>query len=366
MLSLDIATLTKQGSRRYQEDNFGETQVAGVGCLIVADGAGGHGGGHIASELAVRASLDAFAQHPEYSAERLHQTLLHAHRVVKAGQQKFERYPDMRSTLVIALIELATGRVMLGNIGDSRGYSYVSGEVSRTRDHTIMQQMIDAGMYKEGEAPRSRVTSTLMASLGSADDPLPFVIELPKRCSAGDCFLLCTDGWWDTLDPTNLLDTLQPEIDLTSALAALEGQLLLQASADQDNYTAMLVRVGGEVQAPKESASFDAEGTVPISAGVAAVVSSLLGAHASAQPPGWDDTVVMPQVLLQELPHPPSQPPSTSPLNPSAPVLAVPATAASEKTVDFDQTVVLKREPASDKDATASPLGAAPNAEPNA
>jgi PPM family protein phosphatase len=245
MISLDINTLSKQGARHYQEDCFGEIVQHGLHCLVVADGAGGHGGGHIASHLAVRAVLDLFAQHPDFTTPSLHEMLLHAHRVVRAGQQKFDKYPDMRSTLVIGLVELSTGRAMYGNIGDSRGYAFCGGEVLRTRDHTILQQMLDAGLCDPADAPRSRVTSSLMASLGSSNQPEPYIVELPQPLAMNDCLLLCTDGWWDTLDPTSLPATVAASSNLNSALEALEGQLLLQAKADQDNYTAMLVKVRG-------------------------------------------------------------------------------------------------------------------------
>jgi PPM family protein phosphatase len=243
MMSLDIAAITKQGSRRYQEDNYGSVRAEGLWCVVVADGAGGHGGGHIASQLAVRAVLEAFSQIPVFTADAMHQLLMQSHYVVKAGQQQFERYPDMRSTVIIALVDLTTGRVMFGNIGDSRGYAYIGSELLRTRDHTIVQQMIDAGMYTDADAPRSRITATLMASLGSPEDPKPFVFEAPKPLKPKDFILLCTDGWWGTLDPSSMRASVADDQDLDDALGKLSADLEKLATDDQDNFTALVARL---------------------------------------------------------------------------------------------------------------------------
>ncbi len=243
MLEFEIQALSGQGGRSYQEDCQGHRVAGGILCLVVSDGAGGHGGGHIASELAVRAVLDQHAHEPAFLPETVARLIELAHRVVQSGQQKFPQYPDMRATLVLALCELATGRVLLGNVGDSRGYVLARGAVQlRTRDHSIAQQMIDAGMLTADRRERPRGGNVLFASLGMEDAPEPYVYELTAPLTGGESLMLCTDGFWEALDERVVCEGVQAGTTVASTLAVLESQLLGSIQPGHDNYTALLAR----------------------------------------------------------------------------------------------------------------------------
>lgn len=63
-MNLDIAVLSKQGGRSHNEDACGYwTSEAGC-CWVVSDGAGGHGGGDVASKTVVGNILRDFADSP--------------------------------------------------------------------------------------------------------------------------------------------------------------------------------------------------------------------------------------------------------------------------------------------------------------
>jgi PPM family protein phosphatase len=243
MLEFDIQALSGQGGRSYQEDCQGHRVAGGILCLAVSDGAGGHGGGHIASELAVRAVLDQHAHEPTFLPETVARLIELAHRVVHSGQQKFPQYPDMRATLVIALCELASGRILLGNVGDSRAYVLGAGGILlRTRDHSIAQQMIDAGMLAADRRERPRGGNVLFASLGMEEPPEPYVYELAAPIAGGESLLLCTDGFWEALDEQVVCEGVQTGNTVASTLAVLESQLLGSIQPGHDNYTALLAR----------------------------------------------------------------------------------------------------------------------------
>ncbi|MBC7939007.1 MAG: protein phosphatase 2C domain-containing protein, partial [Chitinophagaceae bacterium] len=61
---LELATLSRRGGRVCNEDACEHSQTPHHLCCVVADGAGGHGGGDIASKLVVRHIIDQAALAP--------------------------------------------------------------------------------------------------------------------------------------------------------------------------------------------------------------------------------------------------------------------------------------------------------------
>ena len=71
-MELEIAIISKPGGRRYNEDACGHWNSDRHLCCVMADGAGGHGGGDIASKLAVQHLLNRFATQPASTPEAAH------------------------------------------------------------------------------------------------------------------------------------------------------------------------------------------------------------------------------------------------------------------------------------------------------
>src|SRR6201999_3251102 len=71
IVQMELATLSRRGGRNYNEDACGHWHSDSHLCCVVADGAGGHGGGDKASKLAVQFILAAFAATPEGSADSI-------------------------------------------------------------------------------------------------------------------------------------------------------------------------------------------------------------------------------------------------------------------------------------------------------
>ena len=74
-LTIELAILSRPGGREYNEDACGHWHSEShLGC-VVADGAGGHGGGDVASKLVVRQVLTDFMHSPADTPQRLHALL---------------------------------------------------------------------------------------------------------------------------------------------------------------------------------------------------------------------------------------------------------------------------------------------------
>lgn len=173
------------------------------GWLILADGMGGYQGGDVAANLAVEAVLhclqtdtpllrdaDAAARVARRAAEDANAEIR------RVGMLRPE-LASMGATLVVAIF--LPGRLVCAHVGDSRLYRYAAGRLELlTRDHTLLQEQIDAGVMQPDDARRSRYRGMLTRGLGVAPLLDTDIAIHPVR--EADIFLLCSDGLTDMLD----------------------------------------------------------------------------------------------------------------------------------------------------------------------
>ncbi|GAA3558922.1 protein phosphatase 2C domain-containing protein [Amycolatopsis ultiminotia] len=186
------------GSHPGRQRSINEDSVYATGRLLaVADGIGGQPYGEVASATAVGvlASLDADLRALDLGAVDLTTTLSDVvRRVGERLAEVAEENPathGMGTTLTTLLFNGT--RFAAAHVGDSRGYVLRDGELRRiTRDHTLVQAMVEEGRISEADAadhPRRSLLMKALQSTGSAD---PDVWEFTPE--PGDRYLLCSDG----------------------------------------------------------------------------------------------------------------------------------------------------------------------------
>ncbi|MBR0661725.1 PP2C family protein-serine/threonine phosphatase [Neoroseomonas oryzicola] len=168
-----------------------------IGLWAVADGAGGHGAGDVASS-AIIAALQTIP--PGLSAaELLAQVRLKLITVHSDLQEEAERRGPGRIVASTVVVMLARGDhfAMLW-AGDSRGYLLRGGVLQRvTRDHSLVQELVDQGSLREEEAESHPQANVITRAVGAHGE-----LELDKvsgRIMEGDRYLLCTDGLFKTI-----------------------------------------------------------------------------------------------------------------------------------------------------------------------
>lgn len=205
------------GHRRpHNEDRVATDPARGL--AVLADGMGGHKGGEVASGLAVETVTRAFLERPGEPAPdspgdevRGPKTLLARDIIARANTIVYEtartqpQYVGMGTTLVLALFH--DDRMTLAHVGDSRAYRLRGGRLEQlTRDHTLMQELIDRGFYTPEEARASLNRNIVTRALGiepTVNADLREEIILP-----GDLYLLCSDGLNDMVDDETIRLTL--------------------------------------------------------------------------------------------------------------------------------------------------------------
>jgi len=146
----------------------------------------------------------------------------------------------MGTTLTAAAVLPDGSGIAFVNIGDSRAYVWRDGELRRlTRDHSMVQDLVDAGELT-AEAARlhpQRAILTRVLGMSPAIDPDLFAVPTHD----GDRLLLCTDGLVNELDEPAIGAVLAATND--PAQAARELVQLATTSGGQDNSSAVVIDV---------------------------------------------------------------------------------------------------------------------------
>jgi protein phosphatase/serine/threonine-protein phosphatase Stp1 len=173
-----------------------------IGLWVVADGAGGHGAGDVASAAIVAAMR---AMPPGLSAaELLAQVRLRLTAVHQDLQEEAARRGPGRILASTVVVMLARGEhfAMLW-AGDSRAYLLRGGALTRvTRDHSLVQELVDQGALREEDAESHPQANVITRAIGAQGE-----LELDKvsgRIAEGDRFLLCTDGLFKTMSEAEI------------------------------------------------------------------------------------------------------------------------------------------------------------------
>jgi PPM family protein phosphatase len=243
-MQLEVSVLSNPGGRERNEDAYG-FWTGGGGCFcVVSDGAGGHGGGDVASKLAVRVILSAFQESPECSGAAIDAALTSAHRAIVAQQRAQSPGPlaGMRATATVLALDTIGRTALWGHVGDTRLYCFRGQKVvAQTKDHSVVQKMVDAGYLAQNALRASLQRSRLFAALGHNEDFVATVERTPFPIVDGDVFLLCSDGFWEYIDEEAMLKALAQHRTPADWLGAMEREVVQRGGPEQDNFSALAV-----------------------------------------------------------------------------------------------------------------------------
>jgi len=244
--SVDLAIRSHQGLvRKCNQDSFRVDAEHGI--AILADGMGGHRSGEVASRVAVEAALnDLQTDQPVDATDGTECLLRVGHSVEVANKALLDMcvvHPElngMGTTLVLAVFR--DRRIYYAHVGDSRLYRVRFGRMRRlTRDHSLIQQMIDDGVFMNRSQAREAGVrdNVLTRSLGMQRQTDVDVGD--ALLESGDTYLICSDGLHGMLSDKLISDILRdPDGDLEEQVQALIDAAL--AAGGNDNVTAVLIR----------------------------------------------------------------------------------------------------------------------------
>lgn len=246
-MQLEIAVLSRAGGRSSNQDACGFWSGPGVCFCVVADGAGGHRGGDVASKLVVQETLGWFRERHDCSGVAIEAAMRNANEMVVKTQQLNDEIGDMRTTAVVLAVDFERGLATWGHLGDSRLYCFRNHSiVAQTRDHSVVQSLVEAGLLDPKDLRTAPDRSKLLAAMGDLEGFEPRVTEQPFVLQDRDKFLLCTDGLWEYVEEAELQSTLDDAASAEEWLRLLEARVLARGRKGQDNYSALAVWCNAE------------------------------------------------------------------------------------------------------------------------
>lgn len=178
-----------------------------LGLFMVADGAGGHEAGNVASALATTTVAHYFedtqAAHDERpevdpfgiptAARRLSAAFQRANHEIVEVAKSSNRHRGMGTTLVAAWFEPRTGLLHVGHVGDSRCYRLRGGHLEAlTHDHSLMNEVIEMRPEIDDDVLARLPRHVVTRALGMADGVRATIRSFEPV--PGDRYLLCSDG----------------------------------------------------------------------------------------------------------------------------------------------------------------------------
>ena len=232
MISLGIS---KTGLvRQRNEDRF----YANGPLLIVADGMGGYTGGEYASTMVVDTIVEVVQAAPEITTAVLERAIQKANHMVYEKSKTYKELAGMGTTAVVAY--LPDSLLYWAHVGDSRLYHYDKSGLQRlTNDHSMVQQLVEAGTITEEEVIHHPKRNMLTRAIGVYDkvEVDTGMIEVHEQ----ERILLCSDGLSGYIEESRIAEVLSEESNESRTLEDLV-QLVYDAGA-RDNVTIVLGRI---------------------------------------------------------------------------------------------------------------------------
>ena len=244
-MTLEFFSATDVGrARDNNEDSVALDEAAGL--AVLADGMSGYNAGEVASQMLtsfIKSELGRWLREGGASAtvqdvkRAMDICVDNANRAIFNAANTNPRYAGMGTTLVLAV--LRGEQLLLGHVGDSRAYHLRDGQLTQmTRDHSLLQEQIDAGLLTPEEAVFSNNKNLVTRAVGVEDTVMLEVHQ--HELLPGDLYLLCSDGLSDMVDGHSLAQLLQSHPELPEM-----AQALIDSANDmggKDNIAVVLVR----------------------------------------------------------------------------------------------------------------------------
>lgn len=258
VLSPELAGVTDIGRRHStNQDDLAiaavDTEAGPVVIIVVCDGVSSAQNAEEASAIAAKTACDLLQEAARQQADDLQAAMSGA---VRAAHQAVCGLPYLAgtpkdppaATIVAAIVR--SGTATIGWMGDSRAYWFgAEHRAQLTRDHSWVNEMVDAGAMTEAEALASPLAHAITRCLGimEGESPVtePEVGLLEFVLNGPGSLLLCTDGLWNYAPDTEQVGALLPAANETEERVAVAHRLIDFANQQggRDNITAAIYRI---------------------------------------------------------------------------------------------------------------------------
>lgn len=189
-----LGFLTDKGNvRELNEDFLSYSKENEFSIYVVGDGMGGHNAGEVASKRAVESIISFIREnYGNMSLDNLlEEAILHANSKIYSMSQESTGLSGMGTTIT-AILELKD-IVYVANVGDSACFGINENGIKKiTKDHSLVQELVDSGCITEGEAKNHPRKNIITRAIGTNSKVDVDIFKLSRN--EYKAYLLCTDG----------------------------------------------------------------------------------------------------------------------------------------------------------------------------
>lgn len=249
---MEYSILSDIGSRRGTNQDYADSFLnrAGYRLFLLADGMGGHKAGNVASKLTVEdlgklwseTFFDADTQEVTLELWLRNQIRNENENIASLG--KLDEYQGMGTTLEALVVK--ENVAISAHVGDSRTYLIRDGRLQKvTTDHSLVQELVDAGQITEEEAEVHPNKNIITRSLGQTNEVQADIESL--ELYEGDILLMNSDGLTNMVSVAEIMEIVgQEELSLDNKAEALIRRA--NEHGGFDNITVVLVKVSKEAE----------------------------------------------------------------------------------------------------------------------
>jgi serine/threonine protein phosphatase PrpC len=248
-MKIEYTKVSVLGDREDNQDRAAVIVSENAAIMLVFDGMGGHADGAIAAEVGMKTVQNLFTSSslPLLDPQGfLYMALSQAHdEVVKLGQ---EHEVDLRPRATCAVCLVQETGSWWAHIGDSRIYLLRNGGVvTRSRDHSHVEALIQEGAITEEEALLHPMRNFVECCIGG-DMPVPDMsVSRKMPLNDGDVLLACTDGLWSGMNNSDIAAISKcTSMSLVENLKSLSMKALAMNAPYSDNTTGTALRWFGD------------------------------------------------------------------------------------------------------------------------
>lgn len=226
--------------RKFNEDSLGYFEGDSYSIYIVADGMGGHNAGEVASEMAVSNVIKFVNDNiNKFCDNTLEEAIKEVNSNIYNYSVSDNKLKGMGTTITSCLCY--NNKVIIANVGDSSCFGIKNDSVHKlTKDHSLVQQLLDAGSISETEAMNHPNKNIITRAVGTSNDVEVDIFKF--NLDEYDKYLLCSDGLTNEVTIDEMNNILKREKDNKLACEYLVNEA--NKNGGRDNITVMLF--GGE------------------------------------------------------------------------------------------------------------------------
>ena len=235
--NFEISYLSEQGDRPVNEDSLVIEHSDENILLSVADGLGAHGGGDISSKIATNIIKEKYMKIAKPKAKIIHNIFQYVDDAIVA-----EQTDELKMKTTLACVLCRHKWIYAAHLGDTRIYTFKNGkETYLTVDHSVAYEEVMKNHGTLDDIRKNPNRHILKAALGVGKIRKPDMFR--QKIKNNLSVLICSDGFWEHVNESEMLDTLKNTATAHDWLEAMQKCHSEKADSFNDNYSAICLRI---------------------------------------------------------------------------------------------------------------------------